>query len=510
MLIEVVTKSKPMRIEPQVERLIHRRDSTDELRQSSRGLYDLGIWLRSVAELGNLTVRCGLVLAILMALSGSASAILVGTDSSIPAPNTTSIPNDDPGWASISSSNYVYLGDGWVLSPLHVGYSDATGIVFGSTTYKRISGSYYTNYGFTDWDGSHAYGVANPPGLGLTPNTDLHLFRINGDPGVPALKLATQSLPAGAPQVIMVGSGAIRAATETHWNIFDSNPSSNEDLWNWNSPNPNLSKDGYVGISPRTKQWGTNTLADPHASEDLYDTIFSNTTGALKLTARQLSVIVGSTRYDKFGQNGATAFEAQAVGGDSGTAVFYKRGGQWELAGVVNAISTFNNQPASTAVYGNNTLFSDLSYYNQNYANSISDIIGDHPNYSTVGDVNLDGIVSGNGSGPTATDDVSAFVAGWGNINYVDVNGIPTPKGAINSWKKGDLNRDGKTDVSDFFLLRDALNTPISGSVVQSLFGSTAVSELSGVPEPATACLAIIAAGYFSLLLCRRTRSAVG
>ena len=44
-------------------------------------------------------------------------------------------------------------------------------------------------------------------------------------------------------------------------------------------------------------------------------------------------------------------------------------------------------------------MFSDLSYYNQDYPNSIRDIINSHLDYSYMGDVNLNGMVSGTGTG---------------------------------------------------------------------------------------------------------------
>jgi hypothetical protein len=105
--------------------------------------------------------------------------------------------------------------------------------------------------------------------------------------------------------------------------------------------------------------------------------------------------------------------------------------------------------------------------------------------YSIMGDVNLDGVVTGNGTGPAAFDDVTAFVAGW-NYN----NG--TGQGTVTSWKHGDLNRDGRTDVADFLKLRSGLNAPISSAVVATLFGS------ANVPEPSTAMLTLLAASLIA------------
>ena len=68
--------------------------------------------------------------------------------------------------------------------------------------------------------------------------------------------------------------------------------------------------------------------------------------------------------------------------------------------------------------------------------------------------------MSGNGTGPAATDDVTAFVQGWGSQQAT---------GDINSWKKGDLNLDGKVDVLDFLTLRQAFTASGSGASLIAL-----------------------------------------
>ena len=489
-----------------------------------------------------LAARSFLAVMLAFSVSGWAHAIVVGTTPGT-VPATTVNPANyagwtqgDPGWGTVTTggNNHVYLGDGWVLSARHVGVGS---VVFPTGTFQRIGGpyegaSYYADYGVTYFDSGlgktiRLNSVANPTGMGLTEYTDLQLFRINGDPGLPAVKISTEHfdlnpfpLAINSPELVTIGQGSRRAASETHWNV-DMSDTTPPITWNWTETTGSGNKQGYYSVGPRTKAWGTNRLANTYSinsqNPGLYSSILSNTTGIVKLTALQNDTLVLTTSFDKFveygptvpdeDKNGATEFEAQAVAGDSGSAVFYNRNGQWELAGIVNAASTYPSQPAmsGTAIYDGLTLISDLSYYNQDYVNSIIDIMRDHPNYSTVGDVNLDGIVSGNGSGPTVTDDVSAFIAGWGNVNLVD----GTPKGTITSWKKGDLNRNGITDVNDFLLLRGALNTPISGAVLQSLFGSTTIPGVGAVPEPTAAGLAMLAVGYFMLFLRRRTRSMV-
>jgi hypothetical protein len=119
-------------------------------------------------------------------------------------------------------------------------------------------------------------------------------------------------------------------------------------------------------------------------------------------------------------------------------------------------------------------------------------------NYSIVGDVNLDGVVSGDGSGIWQNDDVKAFVDGWRFDNGAGA-------GNYDSWTHGDMNHDGKTDVADFFLLRGALNGPISGATIDFLFsGQSPPGGGSLVPEPSTTALTIVVAALLGFTMHRR------
>jgi hypothetical protein len=462
----------------------------------------------------------------------TSEALVVGNVNGTVA-NTTGNPANfpgwtqgDPGWANFSTGgSYVYLGDGWVLSARHVGYNGP--IQFqtptGPASFERIPGSYYLDYGYLWSDGKHYYAVENPSSvqleggsvIPLSQFTDLQLFRINGDPGLPSLTIASQSLATtnftrvDAPQVVVVGGSSGRAANQSQWNANEQ-----ASPWIWSQT---TGAGEYQGFFTQTdsaqKRWGTNRVADPRPNgpgdpsdpgamdySNLFDKgIISDTTGVRNFQTNDgvfRDIIASLVVYDQQGQPGTPAYginnlEVQAVPGDSGSAVFFKRGNQWELAGIVNAAFTYTDQPGGTAMFGNATMFTDLTKYNQNYFHSIQNIIATHADYSLSGDVNLDGVVSGNGTGPASTDDVTAFIAGW-NYN----NG--TSHGTINSWKKGDLTRDGRTDVADFLRLRGALNGQISSAVVAALFGSHAI------PEPSAAMLALL--GGLQLVLSRRRR----
>jgi hypothetical protein len=90
-----------------------------------------------------------------------------------------------------------------------------------------------------------------------------------------------------------------------------------------------------------------------------------------------------------------------------------------------------------------------------------------------VGDLNQDGVVSGNGTGPAATDDVTAFVQGWLTSNHPTV---------AQSCFHGDLNLDRVTDLKDWIIL-NRLNPAMARAAFAGL----------PIPEPAACGLATLA-----------------
>jgi hypothetical protein len=100
-----------------------------------------------------------------------------------------------------------------------------------------------------------------------------------------------------------------------------------------------------------------------------------------------------------------------------------------------------------------------------------------------LGDVNLDGILSGDGTGPPEEDDVSAFIAGWMTVSIED--------DTITRWMKGDLNLSGASELDDVVLFQQGL---ISAGLTFPGFGPF-------VPEPSTAWLLAVGA---MLLAARR------
>jgi hypothetical protein len=107
----------------------------------------------------------------------------------------------------------------------------------------------------------------------------------------------------------------------------------------------------------------------------------------------------------------------------------------------------------------------------------------------------LDGSVTGDGSGTFSSDDVAAFVAGWGyNLDDGQLPG----QGDILSWQHGDLNLDGRTDYTDFLMMREALGGSFAGSQLSSLIGNFSV------PEPSTFVLASAGLAFLCCSALRR------
>lgn len=420
---------------------------------------------------------------------------------------------NDPGWNYVTgqgSRNYVYLGDGWALSAFHVGLPD---LESDSSDGPEDADSNDELIGFSNGSfvriKNQAYQVKNPcfytpagcAASGTTEGTDLRLIRLNGvleQPNgqpLPDITIASQEITEltqpqlSQRQVTIIGPGPTRWPAETQWAAAVV-AGSNNDTWTEScggDGQPACNQRGYKSAVPDddVKRWGTNQIADE-------DTLFgggdTNLRGTIRLSNRDIVSMV--TQFDAPGVGStALANETQTVAGDSGSAVFYKRAGNWELLGIVNAVFpplSYDRSPGTTtAVYGSYTTFADLSFYRD----EILRIMNDHPYDLVMGDVNLDGVVGGNGTGPVASDDVSAFVAGW---SYDDESGT----GSYTSWLKGDLSGDGKTDVADFFLLRSALNSSGSGAGL-----SLASLTGSGVPEPASLLMAMVGA---AALACRR------
>ncbi len=239
----------------------------------------------------------GWILCLTLLAAAPAGAVLIASGDG--SGNTTA-PADDPGFANVGtrgSLSAVYLGDGWVVTAAHVGAGDVT---LEGRSYPAQPG---TTLRLLNQDGSEA---------------DLIAFRIEGDPGLPALQVA-QATPAVGSDLVMVGHGRNRG-----------------EALEW------FERPGFPWAAGNAMRWGTNQVSGVDAD-------FAGPEGPTRGFFTDFSLP-------------GTLHEAQAAPGDSGGAVFAAGAQGWELAGVMVAIQA-PFQPGDLALDGNLTYAADLAHY---------------------------------------------------------------------------------------------------------------------------------------------------
>jgi hypothetical protein len=130
---------------------------------------------------------------------------------------------------------------------------------------------------------------------------------------------------------------------------------------------------GYKWTSSQTMRWGTNVVSD----DVDFDSSEVDPDHNVIVNVGATDVITLLTRFD---DQYAAEFESHASKGDSGGGVFLARDGQWELAGIMVDVSLVDAQPANAAVFGNFTMWADLSVYRgqiESLINSVSLQAGD-------------------------------------------------------------------------------------------------------------------------------------
>jgi hypothetical protein len=257
-----------------------------------------------------MSLRTPFLLALLLPLAFAWAAPAVIIDSGDGTGNT-SAPAPDPGWDYVGSCNgltCVYLGHGWVLTANHVGAGDA---YFGNVLYPWQIGS---DVQLRNPDNSYA---------------DLRLFHLQPPfPALPDIAIASTTASSSVIHPLyLIGNGRNRGAPTT-----------------WNPPGPGPTYDGYLWGPGTAKRWGTNLVEVPQTF--IID----------------LGTWVFGTVFDQSG-SGHTTHECEAAVGDSGGAAFAWNVSAYELAGILIAIGRFQDQPAETALYDNETYAADLSIY---------------------------------------------------------------------------------------------------------------------------------------------------
>lgn len=258
-------------------------------------------------------------IALFLGLAPAVRAIVVAGGTGV---EQFTAPTDDPGWANVAS-NGVYLGNYggsyWAITATHVGPGN---MVLNGVTYTYVPGS--------------AVPVLN----GDNSTSDLTLFRLASDPGLPTLNLATVN-PSTNAVVTLVGDGLIESSFK-RWSV---NTATNPDTWT--EVGSGGDKTGYSETSGAGMRWGLAVVAG---------------TATVSVSGRAVD-----TYYTQFLAVGGSS---QAATGDSGGAAFLKSGGTWYLTGIISAVATYNTgatpdgQPGNTAVFGNLTFMASIADYN--------------------------------------------------------------------------------------------------------------------------------------------------
>ncbi|HEX2749758.1 MAG TPA: trypsin-like serine protease [Verrucomicrobiales bacterium] len=262
--------------------------------------------------------------------SSALAVVVAGTTG-----NTTA-PVDNPGWLNVGSCNSasaVYLGNRWVLTAYHVNAGGGFPVVFNGTVYTPVPG---TNTQLT-----------NNGTPGMSANTDLMVFQINADPGLPPVQLSSTAAVLGD-DLLMIGNGLNRQASRTFWQVA-MNAGANNDTWTETTGAHNV--EGFKADTGAAQRWGTNDA---------------------EFVGLNINDGVGDVRsfVSLFDDDVGRPNEAQGILGDSGGGVFHKVGAQWQLSGIMVAVGTggnpgfFDNPPADTAAFGQHvTIMADLSFY---------------------------------------------------------------------------------------------------------------------------------------------------
>ncbi|MCE9588775.1 MAG: autotransporter-associated beta strand repeat-containing protein [Verrucomicrobia bacterium] len=283
-----------------------------------------------------------LVVVVAVGVLGSAGDARAVVISSGDGSGNTTAPVGDFGWSyvgAINGASGVYLGGsggtGWVLTANHVGSGD-----------------------FVTSDGQSYNSVANS-GVQFG-NSDLYAFQVAVGTGTGLSSLGNLNLAATAPvdgsALTMIGYGYDRSPVTTTWYV-DTTPAT----WSWSTSEFNgwdSTFQGYQELSTSTKRWGTNLSS-----------------GVINYSGT--SVIQTTFTTDP-------SHGAQGAGGDSGGGVFSVFGEGYQLSGIMMEISTYNNQPAYTAV-ASNSLQGNLTYSIDisAYANQINALTGLSPSSSS-------------------------------------------------------------------------------------------------------------------------------
>ena len=444
-------------------------------------------------------LKAGLAVAVVgLLLSGPAPAVIV-TDTT----DNTSRPPDDPGWDNVGvirNSTGIYLGNRWVMTPAHVGAASID----------------FPEVGVFEHVPESVVRLRNPDEPGLSDQTDILLFQLNEDPGLPPLMISKNSPPIGA-EAIVVGHGKDREDELTYWTS------------SWRETDPPSRFSGFKTESSNSLRWGTNLVEDDELFgrrefDDDITTVVQTTGDVIALITEYDYNEGNSDRSVTSDGEFITAYESQAVTNDSGGPLFVRNGGAWELAGMAVAVDGLNNnQPdvTRTAVFGSITYHADLATYRDQIVDRVVPGDFDDDGQLSAADIDLMTLASLadqyqarfdlNRDGSIDEFDRTIWIEDLRNSFYGDSNLdgqfnsqdlIVVFKSAeyedgveLNStWASGDWNGDLEFSTSDFVV---ALQT---GAYEAGPRGELDVRSVAVIPEPGSAsllCAALLAIGCF-------------
>lgn len=273
-------------------------------------------------------MKCKILVAMLCAALAlcscrTASAVIVAGDNNQSINGTPgSVPSGFNYWSAVGSfgsGTDVYLGNGWAISAAHLSASTTT-----------INGVTYTI--------DQTQQLTNPNDSSLTDIKLLHLQIDNAHPAPSvAVPVIANTSPGVNDLILDIGRGRDRSSAFSQ--TFNS-------TFSGSTP---ATYTGYALSAAQDMRWGNNLV--------------STGTSYIGYGSGGTAPFVASFVAD-FTQFGGQSSEFQLTPGDSGGGVFRQVAGVWQLTGINLAEGIFANQnPGTSAVFGNTSYMADLSVY---------------------------------------------------------------------------------------------------------------------------------------------------